>query len=58
MEFSLVITSAPAHRGSFQSVDCWEVREVSGKLQTNSGTMNSSEDAEEFRGCSSEKSLR
>ena len=35
-----------------------EVREFSGKLQTNSGTMNSSENVEEFRGCSSEKSLR
>ena len=47
MESSLVITSALARRNSFQSVDC-----------TNSGTMSSSEDAEEFRGCSSEKSLR
>ena len=34
------------------------LREFSGKLQTNSGTMNSSENVEEFRGCSSEKSLR
>ena len=35
-----------------------QVREFSGKLQTNSGTMNSSENVEEFGGCSSEKSLR
>ena len=34
------------------------LRESSGKPQTNSGTMSSSEDAEEFRGCSSGKSLR
>ena len=46
MEFSLVIMSAPARRCSFQNVDCREVREFSGKPQTNNGTMSSSEDVE------------
>ena len=46
VEFLLVITSAPAHR-------C-----VQRKIADQQWTMNSSESVEEFRGSSSEKSLR